>query len=188
MTGKFSTIAGYWRKRTARERFILALTALVALSWLLYQFPYSMGEQYVTGQKAAVERTREQTRIKAGQIDDLKALDAEIKARGSASGQAWRLVNPKGVFLFFEDVSGEARRAGVNIVSVYPSSEIDKERYKEVSMNLDLKARYRELADYFKRLESLPMIVNIRKIYVEACPDSASVCAAKMEAVAYVEK
>lgn len=177
-----------WQKRTVRERFLALLTAFAVLSWLLYQFPYALQEQSVNALRAQVKAARGEIVSTTKEIADLKALSAEIKTRGSASGQGWQLVNPKGVFLFFEDVSGEARRVGVNIVSVYPAQEVDKDRYKEVSMNLDLKARYRELAAYFKGIESLPVVVNIRKIRVESCPDSASTCSAQIEAVTYVEK
>jgi Tfp pilus assembly protein PilO len=55
-------------------------------------------------------------------------------------------------------------------------------------MNLDLKGRYRELASYFKHLENLSRIVNIRKIRVEACPDTSSACATQLEAVTYMAK
>jgi Tfp pilus assembly protein PilO len=71
---------------------------------------------------------------------------------------------------------------------VHPTQEIDKEKYKEVSMNLDLKGRYRELAAYFKRLESLQRLVSVRKIRIESCPDTASVCAAQVEVVTYMAK
>jgi hypothetical protein len=188
MAEKPTGVPGFWQKRTGRERAIMALSGLAALSWLLFQFPYAMVDRAIAAQQAAVKGARGEIVSITKQIADLNALAAEIKARGSAPGRGWGLVKPKGVFLFFEDVSSEAKRVGVNIVSVYPSQEIDKERYKEVSMSLDLKARYREMAEYFKGLEDLPVVVNVRKIRVESCPDSASVCAAQIEAVAYVEK
>jgi Tfp pilus assembly protein PilO len=73
-------------------------------------------------------------------------------------------------------------------VSVHPSQEVDKENYKEVSMSLDLKGRYREIAEYFKRLERLSTIVNLRKIRIESCPDASSVCAVQVESVTYMAK
>jgi Tfp pilus assembly protein PilO len=188
MAEKSSTVLSFWQKRTARERVIATLTILAVLSVILFQFPYSMLDRSIAAQKANVKGVRGEIVGITKQIADLNALAAEIKARGAAPGRGWQLVKPKGVFLFFEDVSSEAKRVGVNIVSVYPSQEQEKEHYKEVSMNLDLKARYREMAEYFKGLEGLPVVVNVRKIRVESCPDSASVCAAQIEAVTYVEK
>jgi Tfp pilus assembly protein PilO len=76
----------------------------------------------------------------------------------------------------------------VSLISVHPTQEIDKDKYKELSMNLDLKGRYRELAEYFRHLENLSRVVNIRRIRVEACPDASSVCATQLEAVTYMEK
>ena len=181
-------ILDFWKKRTARERFIALPVFLAALSWLLVSFPYAVVEQHTAALQAGVERSRAEVLGAEKRLAETRALAAELKSRGTGTVPARQLVNPKGLFLFFDDVSGEARRVGVSIVSVYPSQEIDKEKYKEVSMNLDLKARYRELAEYFKSLESLPVVVDIRKIRVEACPDSASVCAAQIQAVTFVEK
>ena len=113
------------------------------------------------------------------QITDLRGRSAEIKAGGKASA-ARELVDQKGVVLFLQDVTGEARRLGVSLVSIHPSQEIDKDGYKEISMSLDLKARYRELAEYFRRLEGLSHVVNVRKIRVSSCPDSSSVCSAQL--------
>jgi Tfp pilus assembly protein PilO len=125
------------------------------------------------------------------EILDLTARIADLKARKTESrgvSAGWELADQKSVILFLEDVSGEARRLGVNLVAVHPTQEIDKEKYKEVSLNLDLRGRYRELAEYFKRLESLSKVVNVRKIRLESCPDSSSVCSAHVEAVTYMAK
>jgi Tfp pilus assembly protein PilO len=65
---------------------------------------------------------------------------------------------------------------------------VDKEKYKEVSVSLDLKGRYRELGEYFKSLEKLSKLVSVRRIRMESCPDSSSVCAAQVEAVTYMTK
>jgi Tfp pilus assembly protein PilO len=116
---------------------------------------------------------------------------AELQRRASidvSASAGWDLADQKNVVLFFEDVSGTARRIGVSLVGVHPAQELDKERYKEVSMNLDLKGRYRELGEYFERLESLQKVVNVRKIRIESCPDSSSVCAAQIEAVTFMPK
>jgi Tfp pilus assembly protein PilO len=100
----------------------------------------------------------------------------------------WELADQKSVILLLEDVSGQAKRFGINLVAIHPTQEIDKVQYKEVSLNIDLKGRYRALADYFKRIEGLSKVVNIRKIKLESCPDASSVCAVQVEAVTYMAK
>jgi Tfp pilus assembly protein PilO len=105
-----------------------------------------------------------------------------------SASAGWDLADQKSAILFLEDVSGAARRMGVNLVEIHPTRETTKEKYKELSMNIDLKGRYRELGEYFKRLESLPTVVNVRKIRIESCPDASSVCAAQIEAVTYMAK
>lgn len=184
MAEKSAVIAGYWQKLTKRERVIAALTLAATLSWLLYQFPFSMQERAIKSMQARIGESEKEILDLTARIADLKARKTE--SRGVSAG--WELADQKSVILFLEDVSGEARRLGVNLVAVHPTQEIDKEKYKEVSLNLDLKGRYRELAEYFKRLESLSKVVNVRKIRLESCPDSSSVCAAHVEAVTYMAK
>ncbi len=184
MVSLSSRIAALWRKLNKRERIVVAITLLCVLSGFLYQFPYSM---LVRSQRSV------QTRISATEKDilDQTAQIIELNRRASidmSASAGWDLADQKSAVLFLEDVSGTARRMGVSLVAVHPAQEINKEKYKEISMNLDLKGRYRELGEYFKRLENLPKVVNVRKIRIESCPDSSSVCAAQIEAVTYLAK
>lgn len=184
MADRPSRIAGYWQKRTKRERIILAGTLFCVLSALVYQIPYSMLVRWVDSARTSISAADKD-------ILDQTVQNLELKRRASVDmsvSAGWDLAGQKSTVLFLEDMSGAARRVGVNLVEVHPAQEVSKEKYKEVSMNLDLKGRYRELGEYFKRLEGLPTVVNIRKIRIESCPDSSSVCAAQIEAVTYLAK
>lgn len=182
MADKGKKLAEHWQKLSKRERIIVSFTLALAVSWLLYQFLYAGEVKSVNALRAAVVRTEKDYLDITAQIADLRA------GRGSGAAAGWQLADRKNAILFLEDVSGEARRLGVNLISVHPSQEVDKDSYKEVAMNLDLKARYRELAEFFKRLEGLSRVVSVRKIRIESCPDSSSVCAAQVEAVTYMTK
>ena len=179
-----AVMAGYWQKLGKRERVISAITLLCVLSALLFQFPYtSMVKKTVSLTMNIVNTEKD--------ILDLKMQIADLQkwaAGGAGRPTRWELADQKSAVLFLDDLSGEARSLGVGLVAIHPTQEIDKEKYKEVSMNLDLKGRYRELGEYFKRLEGLQRLVNVRKIRIESCPDAASVCAAQVEAVTYMSK
>lgn len=179
---------GFWERLSGRERVLLTVTGMALLSALIYQYPYSMRERAVASLRAAASATDLEIQELAARHTELRVRSAEIKAGGAGALQARALVDQQGVITVLDDVSGEARRLGVNLVSIHPSREVDKENYKEVAMNLDLKARYRDLGEYFRRLEALARVVNIRKLRMEACPDASSVCAVQVEAVAYVAK
>lgn len=184
MEEKLARIAVYWRKFTKRERIIAIVTVCCVLSWIIYQFPYALSERALNSVRTSI-RTSEQDLL------DQTAQLVELRRRASVDMSAsagWDLAGQKSAILFLEDVSGAARRMGVGLVEVHPTREITKEKYKEISMNLDLKGRYRELGEYFRRLERLPRVVNIRKIRIESCPDASSVCAARIEAVTYMAK
>jgi Tfp pilus assembly protein PilO len=188
MADKGTVLSGYWKRLNMRERLILTFMLLTVLSALLYRLPYAMQEQSVNSLKVSVVGAEREVLDLTAQIADLHNRAAEIKAGGPIGSRGRELIDQKGVVLFLEDMSGEARRLGVSLVSVHPSQEVDKENYKEVSMSLDLKGRYREIAEYFKRLERLSTIVNLRKIRMESCPDASSVCAVQVEAVTYMAK
>jgi type IV pilus assembly protein PilO len=179
-----SRITAFWQKITKRERIIVAITLLCVLSGFLYQFPYSMLVRSLNSTRVRISNMEKDILDETAQIIELKRR-ASIDMSASAG---WDLADQKSAVLFLEDVTGTARRMGVSLVSVHPAQEINKEKYKEISMSLDLKGRYRELGEYFKRLEQLSKVVNIRKIRIESCPDSSSVCAAQIEAVTYMAK
>jgi Tfp pilus assembly protein PilO len=176
------------RDLTKREGIIVFLTVLAIVGALVYRFPYLSLKKSVNALAANVVATERNIRALSVQIADIKAHEEELKAGLKTGVAGWELVDQRGALLFLDDVSSEARRQGVSLIAVHPSQEIDKEKYKEVSMNLDLKGRYRELAEYFRHLENLSRIVSIRKIRVEACPDSSSACATQLEAVTYMSK
>jgi Tfp pilus assembly protein PilO len=176
------------RKLSKREQVIVFVTTLVVVGALLYQFPYLLLVKATNTLKTTVETTDKDVVALSVQIADLKAREADIRAGAKSGIAGWNLTDPKGVVMVLEGISAEAKRENVSLVAVHPSQELDKDKYKEVSMNLDLKGRYRDLAEYFKHLENLTQIVNIRKVRVEACPDSSSACATQLEAVTYLEK
>jgi Tfp pilus assembly protein PilO len=184
METKLSRISVYWKKLTKRERRIAAVCIFSVLSWITYQYPYALTERALNSVQATITNSEQDIIEQTAQLAELRRR-ASVDMSASAG---WDLADQKSAILFLEDVSGAARRMGVGLVEVHPTREITKERYKEISMNLDLKGRYRELGEYFKRLESLPRVVNIRKIRIESCPDASSVCAAQIEAVTYMAK
>lgn len=184
MADNLSRIAVTWRKFTKRERIIVAITLVCALSGIFYQFPYSLLVRSMNFVQTNISALENDILEQTAQIVELKRR-ASIDMSASAG---WDLADQKSAVLFLEDVSGAARRMGVSLVEVHPAREIIKEKYKEVSMSIDLKGRYRELGEYFKRLESLSKVVNVRKIRIESCPDASSVCAAQIEAVTYMAK
>jgi Tfp pilus assembly protein PilO len=184
MADRRTVVAAAWQKLTMRERIIVVITLLCVLSALLFQFPYTRLVKFVDTREAKIVAVEKDIMDLTTQIADL----TRRAAAGPGISAGWELADQKSVVLFLEDVSGEARRLGVNLVAVHPAQEVDKEKYKEVSVNLDLKGRYRELAEYFKSLEKLSKLVSVRKIRMESCPDSSSVCAAQVEAVTYMTK
>jgi Tfp pilus assembly protein PilO len=184
MAETLARLTASWQKLTKRERLIVEITLLCSFFALLYVFPYSLLVRSVSSARISISSLEKD-------ILEQTVQNVELRRRASidmSASAGWDLADQKSALLFLEDVSGAARRMGVSLVQVHPSMEINKDKYKEVSMNLDLKGRYRELGAYFKRLESLPTVVNIRKIRIESCPDSSSVCAAQIEAVTYMAK
>ena len=183
----FQFMTRQWRRLTKRERTLVALTGAVILSTLLYQLPYAAGEQKIRILRAKAEGTEKAVLDLTAGVTEIKGRAAEIRT-GMATVPGKELFSDKSVVFLLEEFTVEARRMGVNILSVHPSREIDRERFREVSMNMDLKGRYRQMGEYFKRLENLARIVNIRNVRMEACPGTSSVCAVRVEAVAYMAK
>lgn len=185
--GNDSFLVRQWRRMARRERILVLIMAAFVLSALLYRFPYTAGERATRGLKAKMEGTEKAVADLSSKLVEIQGRAAEIKA-GLAAVAGKELVSDKSMVVVLDEISLEARRTGVNIQSVHPSRELDREQYREVSMHMDLKGRYRQMGEYFKRLESLARIVNIRNVRMEACPDTASVCDVRVEAVAYMAK
>ncbi len=184
MRTKRSFLQRSWERLSKREQAIFVLTCLTALSALLYVVPFSLQERSIKAIRTNIASSQKEMISLSMQVEEMK----KQKGENRQVSPGWELADQKSLILFLEDMSGAARKVGVNLVGVHPTQEIDKQTHKEVSMNLDLKGRYRELGEYFRKLESLSKLVNIRKVRLEACPDTASICAAHIEAVTYMTK
>jgi Tfp pilus assembly protein PilO len=178
----------FGRELAPREKVFVFVTALTLAAALLYQIPYRMLGKSIVKIAAARAAIDDEITSLSLQIADIKMHEAELKAGRTAGAVPRVLTDQRGVILLLDDVSSEARKQGVALISVRPAQEQVKDNYKEVSMNLDVKGRYRDLAAYFRHLENLSRIVNIRKLRIEACPDSSTACATQIEAVTYLEK
>ena len=184
MRMKESFLRRSWARLSRREQTIFFLTCLIAVSALIYLVPFSLQERSVKTLRSDIANAQKEMLALSLQIEELK----KQKGGPKQVSPGWELADQKSLILFLEDMSGAARTVGVNLVGVTPSQEVDKQTHKEVSMNLDLKGRYRELGEYFRKLEGLSKLVNIRRVRLEACPDTASICAAHIEAVTYMAK
>ncbi len=180
--------AVFRRELTKRERVIMFFVILTFAGGLVYEVPYALLDKATAALKPKIDAAAKSILELSVQAADLKAQEADIRTGEKLGVKGWNLVDQKGVILVLEDITSEAKRQGVSLVSMHPSQEVEKDVYKEVTVSLDLKGRYRELAEYFKHIETQSRLVNIRKIRVEACPDSSSACATQLEAVTYMAK
>jgi hypothetical protein len=125
----------------------------------------------------------------------LAIIDGNTMSVGSQVGD-WRLVQILSRSVVFMDAAGDREeiflndhidRKDHNVHKVRNARNVHytgrKKKYSQLSMNTDLRGRYNELGEYFRQLEAMTKIVNIRKVRIESCPDSNSVCSAQIEAV-----
>jgi Tfp pilus assembly protein PilO len=163
-------------KLNLRERVLLVLTAL-ALVGLFYRAVYAPKARQandLTQRMTTISRelevlqaqlpvARERAdRLRRGEADPADELAVKMQSILSGGGRLSTVL---------EEVTRLARLKRIEFVAVRPEELKDQGTHYELTMQIDLKARYRELGGYLQALENLPRAMNVRKLRIDTNDD-----------------
>lgn len=164
-----------WAKLSLRERVLVGLTAL-ALVGLFYRGVYApkarqaddLTQRYtsVTRELALLQARLPQARARAELLrrGETGADELALKMESILAGGG-RLST------VLEEVTRIARLKRIEFVAVRPEELKDQGTHFELTMQIDLKARYRELGGYLQALENLPRAMQVRNLRIDANDD-----------------
>lgn len=111
------------------------------------------------------------------------------EVRAEFSGKAEDLF-PGGSRLssLLEEMTRLARLRQIEFVSVRPDAIEDKGTYLQLTLQIDVQSRFRELGDYLLMLENLPRAVVVKDLKVESRADLNPSVLAHLKTVTYLGK
>ena len=179
----------YLQKRPPREQKILAGTGLAALFYIIVSMWLP---EYQLASTRQVERDKLQQELVALQatLDRLRPSTAAhpIAAADSAGASAALQPTDSRISPVLEEMARVARATDVEVTTVRPQTVTDHEDYLAMAIHLELKAGFRELADYLRMLEELPRLTEVRSFKLQADPAAGPMVTAELETFSYVAK
>jgi Tfp pilus assembly protein PilO len=182
----------YLQKRPLREQRILAGTGLAALFYVIASLWLPA---YQTAAARLVERDKLQQEVVALQasLERLRPRTAALAARpaaaeGAGASPAALQPDDRRISPVLDEMARVARATDVEVMTVRPQTVTDHEDYLAMAIHVELKAGFRELAEYLRMLEELPRLTEVRSFKLQTDPAAGTAVTAELEALSYVSK
>lgn len=182
-------------KLSTRERVLFILTASAVLFAYLSYFmmPMIRSARDLTIQKVALKAEIDQG---MAQIPLLRKRAEELHQASEAKGVSAEISGKVGdlfpggsrLSALLEEMTRLARLRQIEFVSVRPDAIEDKGTYFQLTLQIDVQSRFRELGDYLLMLENLPRAVVVKELKVETRADLNPSILAHLKTVTYLGK
>ncbi len=179
----------YVQKRPPREQMILAVTGGSALFYIIVQV-WLPQAQLASDRLAERDKLQQEIVTLQATVDRLRPRTAmlavrPVAAEGGVPGT--RQPTDNRISPVLEEMARVARATDVEVMTVRPQTVTDHEDYLAMGVHVELRAGFRELAEYLRMLEELPRLTEVLSFKLQADPASP-VVTAELEAMSYVPK
>lgn len=182
-------------KRPPRERALFILTAVAVLFAYLNYFmmPMIRSARDLTVRKvslkAEIDQGMAQIPLLLKRADELHQAAQAKEVTTEFSGKVGDLF-PGGsrLSVLLEEMTRLARLRQIEFVSVRPDAIEDKGTFFQLTLQIDVQSRFRELGDYLLMLENLPRAVVVKELRVETRADLNPSVLAHLKTVTYLGK
>jgi len=182
-------------KLSMRERAlaILTIAAVVFIYFGYFVAPMVRSAKDLSAQKvslkAEMDQGTAQIPLLRKRADELRQSAQGKETSAELAGKAGDLF-PGGSRLseLLEEMTRLARLRQIEFVSIRPDSIEDKGAYLQLTLQIDVQSRFRELGDYLLMLENLPRAVVVKEIKVETRTDISPSVLAHLKTITYLGK
>ncbi|GEM_PF-2777927 len=175
---------------SSRERAIMVVTATAVAVFLLV-YIYLPAHRQVSALAKEHEQLKQELVGLERQLDEAqKSSQWMKKLNRSQSEGSVRLARPYGesLSLILEELNRLAGATAIDFLSVRPEKVEEKGTLQAQSILIDLRSTFKSIGKYLQMLESLPRMINIRNLKLEADPSEASHVLIHLYLIVYLEK
>jgi len=149
--------------KNARQGVIagVVIAVLGLYGWLFY-LPASTQLKAVHAQELELQRKLNEVRTVAANLPKFQEELAELERRFEVALR--QLPNSKELPVLLTDVSSIGKNAGLEFKSFKPKTEVPRDFYAEVPIEIEFSGSFHEIATFFDNVSKLPRIVNVSDI------------------------
>ena len=152
-------------ERSKPQKIAILAVTVILLSALYYSFLYSPTSDEVAKLADSVEIARNEMTVKKLKAANLPRLQRDLKELDMQLRKAVaELPNRKQIAALLTHISGEAQRAGLNIILFRPRAENFQDFYAEVPVDITVKGNFHDTVNFFDAVGRLDRLVNIDSI------------------------
>ncbi len=146
---------------------MIPLMVVLVLGGYVYFFytPMSKSLTAVRDQQHNLERKLREVQAVAGNLESYQQKIADLEEQLAIALR--QLPNSKELPVLLTDISSLGKNAGLDFKAFRPSTEVRKDFYAEVPIEIEFIGNFHEVVRFFDEVSRLPRIVNVGKLEVE---------------------
>ena len=151
--------------KNQRIAILAGIVVVIALLyWTLFYRGHVDNLKANEGQLTKKQHELDEQRIVLADLPRFKRETEEMKKKRQDALK--QLPDKKDIDKLLQDISFSAVESGLEVMLFKPQSEIGKNFYAEIPVDVKLSGRYHDLAIFFDKIASLSRIVNISDIVI----------------------
>jgi type IV pilus assembly protein PilO len=151
-----------------RQRLMVCAGALVLVFGAYWYFVYSGRRAETLSVKTKIIELRQQRDSKQALVANLGQLQKTVRDLGAQLKQAEaRLPDSKEIPDLLSSISSAGRDSGLDVLTFRQRTELLRDFYAEVPVDVTVRGNYHEVASFFDRVGKLDRIVNVGDIVMQ---------------------
>lgn len=154
-----------------RERFILCLTIILIILFIVYNFAVSLKNRYISAQTALTKKElllRKNLKI----LDTKKTLEADY---ARLTGYIREVKSDeKELTALLKDVESLASESGLHIINLKPRGARKERFYKSYEVELDCEFNIKQLTQFLTHIDNDPSLLKIKRFHLSAKENALS--------------
>ncbi len=160
----------FWEETaTKREKFLLFMISIILPLFLFYQFYFINVQEKIKNLEEEINKLNleiaKYEKIVKGKEDLEKKLE---KRREFLAEIQTILPSEKEIPDLLKEIAQKGKKNGLEILVFQPGSEIQKDYYNIIPLNIEVKGKFEQIINFFNEVENMPRLVILDSAQLES--------------------
>jgi type IV pilus assembly protein PilO len=150
-------------------RIILSIVIILGIIWGLNEYVFKPQRTALNTMKDKLDIVTFDLKRAKQESENLEKLKKELeKVREQVAFVEKKLPREKEISELLRELSRKAEETPIDFVSITPQPGIREESLERLPLEIEVRSGYYNLTKYLQKLEDLPRLIDIRKIYIKS--------------------
>jgi len=184
-----------WRKLAPREQIIIFLAAFVILGAAGVYLHDKLRakllalDSQLSDLKNETQGLKAELLLRQKEVDRAGAKQVAAKVRASLAAQTQAQLSQGGrLSSLIDELMRLAKEDDIQVISIKPGQPQDQGGYMELSITMDVQARFRNLGEYLHQMQHLQQVVLVGHVRAELLTVEQATLRVQVETVSFMGK